>query len=211
MGIGKKISSFFKRKKYDKITREEVVESIVSLQREEQQLEERVLGAADEIAQLLEKGKVEKDQNVRLFLAKKINYLKAEQKQNTQRATYILYNIQLLNRLKAAIDEKQFFENSLGRPLNSLLADQEELARFLNKTLNTRVSAENVLTQADETFTEVLSAYEENEKIYGVGESDDELLAMFETHDALEQEGLAEPKQAAPAAAREKTEEKDGG
>lgn len=210
MGIGKKISSFFKRKKYDRITREEVVESIVSLQREEQQLEEKVLGAADEIARLLERGKAEKDQNVRLFLAKKINYLKTEQKQNTQRATYILYNIQLLNRLKDAIDEKQFFENSLGQPLNALLADQEELARFLNKTLNTRVSAENVLTSADETFTEVLSAYEENEKIYGVGQSDDELLAMFETHDALESEGLAEAKPAEPQA-RAKTEEKDGG
>lgn len=205
MGLIAKIRSLFKGK-YDRIKREEVVDAIVKLQSEEAQVEERVRDARAQIEALMAQGREEKDMQMRLFLAKKINYLKEEQKQNMQRATYLLYNVQLLNRLKSAIDDKQFFSNSMGAPLNSLLADQRALAQFLNKALNTRVAAENVLTEADETFNDVLSAYEENEKIYGVNKSDDELLAVFETGDALAAEGAAEPeKQSAPAA-----EEKDG-
>lgn len=205
MGLIAKIKSLFKGK-YDRIKREEVVDAIVKLQSEEAQVEERVRDARAQIEALMAQGREEKDMQMRLFLAKKINYLKEEQKQNMQRATYLLYNVQLLNRLKSAIDDKQFFSNSMGAPLNSLLADQRALAQFLNKALNTRVAAENVLTEADETFNDVLSAYEENEKIYGVNKSDDELLAVFETGDALAAEGVAAPeKQSAPAA-----EEKDG-
>lgn len=205
MGLIAKIKSLFKGK-YDRIKREEVVDAIVKLQSEEAQVEERVRDARAQIEALMAQGREEKDMQMRLFLAKKINYLKEEQKQNMQRATYLLYNVQLLNRLKSAIDDKQFFSNSMGAPLNSLLADQRALAQFLNKALNTRVAAENVLTEADETFNDVLSAYEENEKIYGVNKSDDELLAVFETGDALAAEGAAAPeKQSAPAA-----EEKDG-
>ena len=205
MGLIAKIRSLFKGK-YDRIKREEVVDAIVKLQSEEVQVEERVRDARAQIEALMAQGREEKDMQMRLFLAKKINYLKEEQKQNMQRATYLLYNVQLLNRLKSAIDDKQFFSNSMGAPLNSLLADQRALAQFLNKALNTRVAAENVLTEADETFNDVLSAYEENEKIYGVNKSDDELLAVFETGDALAAEGAAAPeKQSAPAA-----EEKDG-
>lgn len=205
MGLIAKIRSLFKGK-YDRIKREEVVDAIVKLQSEEAQVEERVRDARAQIEALMAQGREEKDMQMRLFLAKKINYLKEEQKQNMQRATYLLYNVQLLNRLKSAIDDKQFFSNSMGAPLNSLLADQRALAQFLNKALNTRVAAENVLTEADETFNDVLSVYEENEKIYGVNKSDDELLAVFETGDALAAEGAAAPeKQSAPAA-----EEKDG-
>ena len=205
MGLIAKIRSLFKGK-YDRIKREEVVDAIVKLQSEEAQVEERVRDARAQIEALMAQGREEKDMQMRLFLAKKINYLKEEQKQNMQRATYLLYNVQLLNRLKSAIVDKQFFSNSMGAPLNSLLADQRALAQFLNKALNTRVAAENVLTEADETFNDVLSAYEENEKIYGVNKSDDELLAVFETGDALAAEGAAAPeKQSAPAA-----EEKDG-
>lgn len=205
MGLIAKIRSLFKGK-YDRIKREEVVDAIVKLQGEEAQVEERVRDARAQIEALMAQSREEKDMQMRLFLAKKINYLKEEQKQNMQRATYLLYNVQLLNRLKSAIDDKQFFSNSMGAPLNSLLADQRALAQFLNKALNTRVAAENVLTEADETFNDVLSAYEENEKIYGVNKSDDELLAVFETGDALAAEGAAAPeKQSAHAA-----EEKDG-
>ena len=55
------------------------------------------------------------------------------------------------------------------------------LGKFLNKALNTKVLAEDVLTNADETFTEVQGLYEENQKIYGVNKSDDDILALMET------------------------------
>ena len=42
------------------------------------------------------------------------------------------------------------------------------------------------MTEADDTFGEIMDAYEENERIYGVAQSDDELLSVFETADMLD-------------------------
>lgn len=97
-----------------------------------------------------------------------------------------MYNVRLLNKLKTAIDDNQFFKTSSKMSLGGLLSDQKGLAKFLNKALNTRIAAEDVLTAADETFAMVEEAYEKNESIYGVNEADDQLLAMFETEEAVD-------------------------
>ena len=92
------------------------------------------------------------------------------------------------NKLKAAIDDNQFFKNTSKVSLGNLLSDQKGLAKFLNKTLNTRVAAEDVLTSADETFKAVEDAYEKNGTIYGMNDQDDALLAMFETEEMVADE-----------------------
>ena len=97
-------------------------------------------------------------------------------------------NIQLLNKLKRAIDDNQFFAKTSKVSLGNLLGDQKRLAKFLNKALNVRISAEQVLTDADETFKNIEDAYEKNESIYGIQQSDDELLGMFETEEQIEDE-----------------------
>ena len=103
-----------------------------------------------------------------------------------------MYNIQLLNKLKRAIDDNQFFKKNSKMPLAQLLSDQKGLAVFLNKALNTRVEAEQVLTDADETFRNVEESYVMNDEIYGEKNTDNELLAMFETEDMLGDTGFAE-------------------
>lgn len=168
------------KSKFDKLTREDVVDSICKLEKECDAIEKGIVEKQEHIQELTAKGKVEKNREIRLFYAKKINSLKGELEQDTQRAMYLMYNTQLLNKLKRAIDDNQFFKNTSKMALGSLLNDQVGLAKFLNKTLNTRVSAETVLTDADETFKEVESQYEKNDSIYGVGTNDDELLAVFE-------------------------------
>ncbi len=173
------------KSRYNKLKRADVVDAIVKLQEEEAKLEERIMEASAEIKQLTQKGKEEKDHDVRVFLAKKINRVKEERQDNIKRATFIAYNVKLMNKLKSAIDDKEFFDAKSSVPLNQLLADQKGLARFLNQALGTRVKAEQVLTDADDTFVEIMESYDENERIYGVSDSDDELLAVFETADML--------------------------
>ena len=107
----------FKRKKYDKLTREEVVESICSLEKELSALEDEIIGAQSKIDDLMAKGKAERSNEMRVFYAKKINSIKAERTRNIQRATYLTYNIQLLEKLKRAIDDNQFFSSSAKAPL----------------------------------------------------------------------------------------------
>lgn len=168
------------RSKYDKLTREEVVDSICKLEQELQSIEDGLTEKQKQIDALMEKGRKESDRQLKLFYAKKINLLKAEREQDVKRAMYLMYNIQLLNKLKNAIDDNQFFKKSSQLSLGDLLSDQKGLARFLNKTLNTRVAAEDVLTSADEIFRDIEDAYEVNDTIYGMSSQDDALLAMFE-------------------------------
>ena len=176
------------KSRYDKLTREEVVDAICKLEQESQEIEEGLGTKQKQIDDLMVKGKAEKSKEVKLFYAKKINSLKADREQSVQRAMYLMYNIRLLQKLKTAIDDNQFFKNTAKVSLGNLLADQKGLAKFLNKTLGTRIAAEDELTAADETFRSVEEAYEQNETIYGMNTQDDELLAMFETEEQVEAE-----------------------
>ena len=173
------------KSKYDKLTREEVVDSICKLESELSEIEADIMSSQGRIDALMAKGKAEKSNDLRIFYAKKINAIKDERTRNIQRATYIMYNVQLLEKLKRAIDDNEFFAKRSKTPLSKLLSDQKGLAVFLNKALNTRIEAEQVLTDADEIFKNVEDTYIANDAIYGEKQADSELLAIFETDDML--------------------------
>lgn len=179
------------KSKYDKLKREDVVEAICNLQKQEDELEKAIEERSKQIDKLLKKGQKEKNRDLKLFYAKKITNLREESQNDVKRGMYLMYNMRLLNKLKSSIDDNSFYVKTGKISLNNLLADQKGLAKFLNKTLNTRVRSEQILTDADDTWNEIQSGYTENEQIYGVNENDDELLAMFETADQLDKEGLS--------------------
>lgn len=176
------------KSKFDKLTREEVVDAICSLEKESRNIESELIEKKKEINELMAKGKAETDRESKLYYAKKIIMLKSDREQSVQHAMYLLYNIRLANKLKIAIDDNNFFKKSAQMSLGSLLADQKGLAKFLNKTLKTRVAAEDVLTSADEMFQQVEELYEKNDTIYGINKDDDALLAMFETEEIVAEE-----------------------
>ena len=137
---------------------------------------------------MLDKGKREKTDELKLFYAKKINHLKEEKENITQKGMYLLYNIRLMNKLKDAYDSNAFFKTQTKVPLSDLLADQKGLAKFLNKALETRIASEDVLTSADDLFTEIQAAYDKDENIYGMKKNDEDLLMMFEKEQELNDE-----------------------
>jgi len=173
----------FKKDKFKKLKREDVVNAIIELEKQESDIEKGIVEKTKQIEDLMKKGRLEKSQDLKLFYVKKISHLQEEKKEAINRGMYLLYNSRLLNKLKNAIDDNSFFANTGKISLNNLLSDQKNLAKFLNKALNTKVMAEDVLTEADDTFNEIKGLYEENQKIYGVNSSDDELLALLETGD----------------------------
>lgn len=176
------------RNKFDKLNRDDVVDAICKLEKEMQNTESVIEEKQTQINSLMDKGRKEFDTQLKLYYAKKINCLKSEREQDIRRVTYLMYNVQLLNKLKNSIDDNQFFRNTSKQSLGNLLSDQKGLAKFLNKALNTRVSAEDVLTSADETFKTIEDSYSGNETIYGKNSDDDALLAMFETADTVAEE-----------------------
>lgn len=186
------------KSKYEKLKRGDVVEAICDLEKQENDLESAIVERARTIDELLEKGRKETNRELKLFYAKKITSLREENQTDVKRGMYLMYNMKLLRKLKSTIDDNEFFVRTGKVSLGNLLADQKGLAQFLNKALNTKVSSEQVLTEADDIWNEVQSGYEENERIYGVNEHDDELLAMFETGEQLDAEAGKE-KQSSPA------------
>ena len=192
------------KSKFDKLKREDVVDAICNLEKQESDLESAIEERARTIEELLAKGRKESNRELKLFYAKKITTLREENQTDVQRAMYLMYNTKLLRKLKTTIDDNEFFVRTGKVSLGNLLADQKGLAQFLNKALGTKVRSEQVLTAADDTWNEVQSGYEANERIYGVNEHDDELLAMFETGEQLEGElqsdGAADEQKQADAA-----------
>ncbi len=185
---------FKKKMSYKKLKRQEIIDAIYQLEKQESMIEDGIVEKNEQIASLLKKGRVEKTQELKLIYAKKINELKAGIQTDLKRGMYLLYNTKLLNRLKDALDEKEFFLGTTKVSLGNLLADQKGLAKFLNKALNTRIRAEDVLTSSDDLFNEVQNAYEENKEIYAPSKNDDELLAVFESEDDLKLEEKADAK-----------------
>ena len=176
--------SFFR---FKKLKREDVVESIVKLEKQQQEIEDGIVDKEAHIQELLAMGKKEKSQEIRLMYAKKINYLKEQKIRDAKRGMYLTYNINMMNKLKDAMEDKEFFTTSSKIQLNKLLAVQKGLAQYLNRALKVRIKEEDVMTNADQTFNEVASMYEDNETIYGAGQTDDQLLAVFEENDAAEE------------------------
>lgn len=178
----------FRRNKFKKLNREDLVNSICELERQERTVEAEVLQKIKEIDALMEKGKKEKSKDLQLFYAKKIAHLNEEKKTCMERGMYLLYNIRLMTKLKDAYDSNTFFKTQTKVPLSELLKDQLGLAKFLNKALETRISSEDVLTSADEVFSEVQSAYDLNQPIYGINKNEEDILTIFEKENQLADE-----------------------
>ena len=195
----------FKRNKFKKLNREDLVNSICELERKERTVEDEVLQKIKEVEALVEKGKKERSKDLQMFYAKKIANLNEEKQASMERGMYLLYNIRLMNRLKDAYDSNTFFKTQTKVPLSDLLADQKGLAKFLNKALATRIRSEDVLTSADELFTEVKSAYDISQPIYGVGQSEEDYILMFEKANQMaDEQGLDAEKHAPETNAQKK-------
>lgn len=178
----------FKRNKFKNLNRADLVNSICELERQERTIEAEVYQKIKEIDALMDKGKKEKNKELQLFYAKKISNLQEEKQVCMERGMYLLYNIRLMNKLKDAYDNNTFFKTQTKVPLSELLQDQKNLAKFLNKALETRIASEDVLTSADELFMEVQAAYDVSEPIYGVGKNEEDILTVFEKEGQLEDE-----------------------
>lgn len=178
----------FGRNKYKKLKREDVVDAICQLSKQQEDMERGIVSKTEQIEELMEKGKREKNRDLKLFYAKKITNLQEEIKRDSRRCMFIMQNVKNMERLKMAIDDNQFIENTSKIPLNKLLSDQKGLSMFLEQALSSKSQAEESLVNTDQLFSNYENAVNERDEIYGVNESDDQLLAMFEEESQLDSE-----------------------
>lgn len=176
------------KNKFGKLKREDVVDAIgkqEDLLDIEQGKIENLSKKADEFKALAKK---ETTREGKLYYAKRMASTQRQCNAERSRALFIQKNIDLLERLKSAIDDNEFFAGATAGRFNRMLADQRGLREFLVKTLDTREAAEGVLSGADDVFNDVDGLYEPSESIYGKSQTDDELLALLETEDEIAME-----------------------
>ena len=170
----------FNRIKLNKIKRSEVVDAIVELNRQQDALLSHKEENTKKIDSLFEQGKNARDKDEQLWCAKQINVLKKDNKSTMSRLMYINSNISMLNQLKTALDEKDFIKVNKNMSLNKLFDKPQDLSNFLKKLNTEKMVHEDKMAQALTAFDDAEAAYEQNERIFGESQSDNELLAMFE-------------------------------
>lgn len=173
----------FRRKKFEKIDREEIVDAICSLEKEEKLIEDEIKVVSEQIKTMIDEGQKLDTTYDKIFLVKKISNENDRRVRLIKRGMFVLYNIKLTNRLKDAIDDNIIVNKVKSLSSFDYLKNQKELAIYLNELLNTKTKTEDILTEADDAFVEVEKMFLENTKIYGVTDlSEDKLMAIFETN-----------------------------
>lgn len=183
---------FFKKNKYDKIKREDIVENIINLEKQQNQEIASIEERSKEVESLISKGKKSTDKNYQLVLAKKINMLKQENQRSTQRIQFLNGNLRVLNQLKMAIDDRGFLENNSNMSLNQLLSDSKSLHKFLNDVTSQKNQVESNLGDIMDTFNAYEEEYENDDRIYGISEEDNQLLSIFETDKSVKDDRIFE-------------------
>lgn len=173
----------FRRKKFEKIDREEIVDAICSLEKEEKLIEDEIKVVSEQIKTMIDEGQKLDTTYDKIFLVKKISNENDRRVRLIKRGMFVLYNIKLTNRLKDAIDDNIIVNKVKSLSSFDYLKNQKELAIYLNELLNTKTKTEDILTEADDAFVEVEKMFIENTKIYGITDlSEDKLMAIFETN-----------------------------
>ena len=173
----------FRRKKFEKIDREEIVDAICSLEKEEKLIEDEIKVVSEQIKTMMDEGQKLDTTYDKIFLVKKISNENDRRVRLIKRGMFVLYNIKLTNRLKDAIDDNIIVNKVKSLSSFDYLKNQKELAIYLNELLNTKTKTEDILTEADDAFVEVEKMFLENTKIYGITDlSEDKLMAIFETN-----------------------------
>lgn len=174
------IFSIFKRNKFDKISRTEVVDSIIQLEKQQSDIVASVESNTAEVQELMIKGKAERDVNMRMFYAKKIENLRRNSDMAARRLQFVATNMSAMYQLKNAMDDRAFLNSSSNLSLNEMLTKPKELSKFLNSVNSQKMSSEDSLANVLETFETAESAYMENDSIYSQSENQQSIMAMFD-------------------------------
>ena len=148
--------------KFNKIKRSDVVDTIISLEKQQQEILEQIENRNKSCDEFMKKGKLEKDTNMRMYYAKKISTMKKENLLDTKRLQFIDSNILSMQQLKNALDDKEFIKNNSKMSLNQMLSKPAELRSFIAKINNDKMKREEQVAENLTTFEEINEEYIEN-------------------------------------------------
>ncbi len=190
---------FFRRNRFNKIKRSEVVNQIIEFGSERDLIEQKMIDKSKVIQSLYQQGAKERNTETRRMLAGKIKRLKQEGETDLKRLMFLNYNIQVLEKLKVAIDDATFFKKQDNQIINQALKDTNGLNAFLNKAYQIRHEAEETLSESNRIFDEYESSFSSVSDIYAFSKEEDQILSEFDqgiydASDTLDFEKEIDPK-----------------
>ena len=123
----------FRRKKFEKIDREEIVDAICSLEKEEKLIEDEIKVVSEQIKTMIDEGQKLDTTYDKIFLVKKISNENDRRVRLIKRGMFVLYNIKLTNRLKDAIDDNIIVNKVKSLSSFDYLKNHKLKLVFLNK------------------------------------------------------------------------------
>lgn len=174
---------FYLFNRFRKIKREDVTDQIIKYESELSVIEKEVYEFSANIDKLYEKGKKEKNIQVRELVADKIIQSKKSLSGKINRIKFLQYNINVLENLKTAIDDMEFSKERKNNQLNKILRHSKDLNDFLIRSNACRNQLENTLIEANQTFEEFESMRDFNNDIYDFKEEASDVMAQFEMDD----------------------------
>ncbi len=174
---------FYLFNRFRKIKREDVTDQIIKYESELSAIEKEVYEFSANIDKLYEKGKKEKNIQVRELIADKIIQSKKSLSGKINRIKFLQYNINVLENLKTAIDDMEFSKERKNNQLNKILRHSKDLNDFLIRSNACRNQLENTLIEANQTFEEFESMRDFNNDIYDFKEEASDVMAQFEMDD----------------------------
>lgn len=174
---------FYLFNRFRKIKREDVTDQIIKYESELSAIEKEVYEFSANIDKLYEKGKKEKNIQVRELIADKIIQSKKSLSGKINRIKFLQYNINVLENLKTAIDDMEFSKERKNNQLNKILRHSKDLNDFLIRSNACRNQLENTLIEANHNFEEFESMRDFNNDIYDFKEEASDVMAQFEMDD----------------------------
>ena len=170
----------FKRNKFKKISRKEVVDKIIEFENERVDIENDIINNEKEVKELFKKGSLETSEQIKMVYANKIKRLRVDNSRKNKKLKYLNYNINVLEQLKLAIEDNEFAKNKNNDNLNKILGDTKSLTEFLEKVSINKIKMEENLVNANELFDTMNSVNEGFSEIYEDDVDEMEIFAQFE-------------------------------
>lgn len=183
--------SIFKSKtKIKNIDRQEIVNVICELEKRQDEILHNIESNKNSIQNLIYKGQREPNKTMQLIYAKKISSMQRESNRTMQRLNTIIAEIENYNQLLIIKDDYAFANETPSSGLRKLFANPGKLSTEVKKVHELRTRNEERLTKISDIFEEAEENYLPNEEIHGMSSDVNEIMAMFEHGQALNEDEM---------------------
>jgi hypothetical protein len=183
----------FKKNKYKELTRDQVNDAIIELEKRREEIEEDILVNEQKMQDSIIQGKKAKDLNEKKMYSRRVRNLQKTNARKHKQIKLLEKKVGVLDRVKYVIDGKEFLQNSANSEIDFIFNDPEGLHEFMSETIGELDEMDQELDATLEMMDDLLDEEYEDD----MSEDEEEILAvmMEDDDDSLAPEESESPEQ----------------